>query len=222
MKKVWLILFMSCLLCVPGESHAQDITAIITAAIKKVVKAFDLQVQRLQTKTIWLQNAQKAIENEMQQLHLDEISDWVQKQKDLYQEYFDELWRVKTAITYYHRVKEIVNRQGQLIAAYKQAWGLLQKDTHFTPEELRHMQAVYTGLVEESLKSVDELSLVIQSFATQMSDQDRLRLIDHASASVDQSYGTLTRFNNQNMILSLQRARDAEDVDVVKKMYGLP
>ncbi len=222
MKKTGFTLLMLIMLCMPRQSHAQDITVIIKEAIKKVVKAFDLQVQRLQTKTIWLQNAQKAVENEMQQLHLDEISDWVQKQKDLYQEYFDELWRVKTAITYYHRVKDIIGRQAQLVAAYKRAWGLLQQDKHFTPEELEHMQAVYTGLVDESLKSIDELSLVIQSFATQMSDQQRLRLIDHASASVDHTYANLSRFNNQNMMLSLQRARDAEDVDVIKKMYGLP
>ena len=46
-----------------------------------MIIAVDLQVQRIQNKTIWLQNAQKTLENEMSKLKLDEITDWVQKNK---------------------------------------------------------------------------------------------------------------------------------------------
>uniref|UniRef100_A0A183CT87 P-loop_TraG domain-containing protein n=1 Tax=Globodera pallida TaxID=36090 RepID=A0A183CT87_GLOPA len=48
--------------------------AVIKAAIKKVVKAVDLMIQRRQNKVIRLQNAQKAIENTMAKLQLDEIT----------------------------------------------------------------------------------------------------------------------------------------------------
>ena len=60
------------------------IAQIIKEGIKKVIIAVDLKIQRLQTKTIWLQNAQKVVENEMTKLKLNQISDWVQKQKDLF------------------------------------------------------------------------------------------------------------------------------------------
>jgi hypothetical protein len=46
---------------------------VIKQAIIKVIKALDLQVQRLQNKTIWLQNAQKTLENTMSKLQLNEI-----------------------------------------------------------------------------------------------------------------------------------------------------
>ena len=39
------------------------IIGLIKFAVKKVIKAIDLRIQRLQNKTIWLQNAQKKIEN---------------------------------------------------------------------------------------------------------------------------------------------------------------
>src|SRR5437870_4123075 len=90
------------------KSHAQlAIAEIVQAGIKKVIIAIDLKIQRLQTKTIWLQNVQKELENTMSQLHLDQITFWVQQQKDLYQSYFDELWKVKDAIITYHKVKQI-------------------------------------------------------------------------------------------------------------------
>jgi hypothetical protein len=207
-----------------NKACAQDITGItgiISAGIKKVIKAFDLEVQRLQNKTIWLQNAQKELENTMQQLHLTEITGWVQKQKDLYAAYFDELWKVKTIISYYHRIKEITQRQVELVAAYKQAWSTIQQDKHFTGEELEHMQAVYTGIMNESLKNIDQLMLVIQSFTMQMSDAERLQIINHAGDDIERNYSNLVKFNNQNAMLSLQRAKDEEDIDLVKKMYGL-
>ena len=68
---------------------AIPIAKIIKEGVKKVIKAVDLMIQRLQNKTIWLQNAQKVIENQLSKLKLTEISDWVNKQKELYKDYFD-------------------------------------------------------------------------------------------------------------------------------------
>src|SRR3954452_7882097 len=79
-----------------GDVKAQDaIAEVIKAGIKKAIKAVDLKIQRLQTKTIWLQNAQKVIENTMTKVHLEEIAGWVEKQRTLYADYYSELWRVK-------------------------------------------------------------------------------------------------------------------------------
>ena len=76
---------MCCCMFMPiQETKAQiPILDIIKAAVKKVIKAADLQIQRLQNKTIWLQNAQKTLENKMSQLKLDEIKNWAEKQRKL-------------------------------------------------------------------------------------------------------------------------------------------
>lgn len=77
MKKILLFIAIV-LLGNAGEVKAQDpITLIIKEGIKKVIVAVDLKIQRLQTKTIWLQNAQKALENTMSKLKLTQITDWV-------------------------------------------------------------------------------------------------------------------------------------------------
>ena len=39
--------------------------------------------------------------------------------------------------------------------------------------------------------------------------------------NIDQNYLDLRQFNSQNMILSLNRAKDANEIDAVKKLYGL-
>ena len=107
-NKVIICLFLVIGFMIPPAGKAQILVAdVIKQGVTKVIKAIDLKVQRLQNQTIWLQNTQKVIENSMSELHLNEITDWVQKQKDLYSDYYKGLAEVKSVITYYHQVKDI-------------------------------------------------------------------------------------------------------------------
>ena len=197
------------------------VAEIIKAGIEKVIVAVDLKIQRLQTRTIWLQNAQKVIENAMSKLKLSQIGDWVQKQKDLYQNYFDELWEVKNILTYYFRVREIINQQLALVSEYHRAWQGVRQDGHFTPDEITYIGKIYTGMIGESLKNLEQVSLVINSFTTQMSDARRMEIIDDAAVKMQNNYDDLRRFSNQNIQLSLQRSKDEHDISVVKQLYGI-
>ncbi|RKR08875.1 hypothetical protein C8C83_0470 [Flavobacterium sp. 90] len=221
---------MICLLCFllistsarPATVAAIPILEIVKAVAKKVIKAIDLRIQKLQNKTIWLQNAQKKIENILSKLKLDEISDWTQKQKELYRNYYEELAKVKSIITYYQRIKDISKKQVRLVDEYERAWNLFQKDAHFNSSELDYMQSVYSGILNESLKNIDQIFLVLDSFTTQMSDAKRLEIINAAADQIDANYDDLTLFNRQNILLSLQRAKTEHDVKSVKQFYGIP
>lgn len=224
MKKLLaMTVFVCCFLVMPVQKTQAQIPVleIIKQGIKKVIKAVDLKIQRLQNKTIWLQNAQKTLENTMSKLKLDEISDWVEKQRKLYADYFDELWKVKAALAYYHRVKEIIEGQVQMVGEYKAAWALFRQDKNFTADELDYMYNIYTGMFDESMKSIDQLFLVVNAFATQMTDAKRLEIINTVSGNLEQQFMDLKDFNNQNKMISLQRASEKGEIEYVKKLYGL-
>lgn len=219
MKKFFLFVSM---VVIGITSEAQDpVTLIIKEGIKKVIVAVDLKIQRLQTKTIWLQNAQKVLENTMSKLKLDQITDWVQKQKDLYQNYFDELWKVKDVLSFYYRIKEIADQQVALVKEYHTAWRGVQQDGHFNADEILYIGQVYTGIIAESLKNLDQVELVIQSFTTQMTDEKRMEIINKAAVSMQKNYDDLRTFNTQNIQLSIQRSKDEHDIEVVKQLYGI-
>lgn len=224
MKKLLVVVCLVCgfvMLPVQKASAQDPIAEIIKQAIIKVIKAVDLKIQRLQNKTIWLQNAQKALENKMSQLKLDEIKDWVEKQRKLYDDYFQELWKVKTALTYYQRVKDIIQRQVGMVNEYKAAWALLKQDKNFTKQELDYMSGIYQGLINESLKNVDQLFLVVNAFVTQMSDGKRLEIINAVSENLDKQAVDLKQFNNQNKAISLQRSAERGEIEYSKRLYGL-
>jgi hypothetical protein len=206
-----------------GKAEAQFVIAdLIKLTVTKVIKAIDLEVQRLQNQTVVLQSAQKVVENTMSELHLNEITGWVQKQKDLYGNFYNELWQVKTIITDYHRIKEITEKQVQLISEYQRAWGLLQQDKHFNASELSYMSQVYSGILNETVQNINQLLAVVNSFSTQMSDAQRMEIIDRVDNKVEENYSDLHRFNTQNGMLSLSRTKDENDASMVRWMYGLP
>ena len=212
-----------CLLVPVQQAKAADpILLLIKEAVIKVIKEIDLQIQRLQNKTIWLQNAQKTIENKLSELKLNEIKDWVEKQRKQYEEYFEELWKVKTAILTLKTVKDIVDRQISLVKEYKQAWAQFQQDKHFSKEELQYMFAVYSGILEQSIQHIDQLTMVITSFETQISDGKRLEMIQAVGAAVDEQYADLKNFNHQNKIIAIQRGLEKGEIDHVRKLYALP
>lgn len=224
MKKLFvLLLFCVSLIIVPtGKANAQFIIGdLIRLTITKVIKAIDLEVQRIQNSTVWLQNAQKIIENSMSELHLGEITGWVQRQKDLYGNFYNELSQVKTIITDYHRIKEIVQRQSQLVSEYSHAWNLIQHDKHFSVDELSYMSKIYGGILDATVQDVNELLTVVNSFTTQMNDAERMEIINRVGVKVDENYSDLAKFNTQNSMLSLSRAKDENDATMVKWMYGI-
>lgn len=221
MKKVLVILSLCfTLVSIPQKSHAIA-WVVIREAIKKAIKAADLEIQRQQNKVIWLQNAQKTLENTLSKLKLDEISDWVGKQKELYRSYYEELAKVKSVISYYQRVKDIATRQVAILNEYKRAWTQFQQDRHFTADEIAYMAQVYEGILKQSADNMEQIYIVVNSFKTTMSDAKRLELVKAAADKVDDNYYDLQRFNRQNAMLSLQRAHDAHDAAVIKQLYGL-
>ena len=197
------------------------ISAVLNNTIGKVIRAIDLEVQKAQNKTIWLQNAQKVVETQLNQLKLSQIAGVSKQQTDLFTQYYNELFTVKSIITDYEQVHSITLEQEALVREYNSAWALTQQDKHFSASELSYISTVYTGILKASVNNLDQLMNLVNSFKTQMSDGKRMELINKTSKSVNQNYNDLKQFNNENVLLSLQRAKDENDIQATKNLYGI-
>lgn len=216
MKKIILIGFLFF-----GSAHIASAQVVILEVIKAAINAADLVIQQIQNETIVLQNAQKELENVMTEFDLDDIADWVQKTKDLYEEYYNELSTVKDIISDYDKIKVIIRMQSAILSQYQSAYALFRQDKHFSASELDYMYNVYSGILDQSLKNLDQALLVVHSLVTSMTDAQRMNIINSASNSMQKNYDDLRRFNHQNVQLSLQRGKAAGDLESVKALYGL-
>nr|MCS3815477.1 mannitol-specific phosphotransferase system IIBC component [Mucilaginibacter sp. X4EP1] len=213
---------MTIMVSIPKGADAQFIVgSVISSTVGRVIRAIDLEVQRMQNQTIWLQNAQKALENQLSQLKLTEISSWSQKQKDLFSSYYTELWNIKTAIAYYSKISELTQKQVALVNSYNQAWALIKNDKHFTANELTYMSGVYSGILQASVNDLDQILNIIHANKTQMPDAKRMDIINKTADHMDTNYNDLQKFNSENEMLSLQRASDENEVLTLKQYYGI-
>ena len=223
-RKISIALLLAVALSTLPQQNAQGaipIAVIIKEAVKKVIKAVDLMVQRLQNKTIWLQNAQKVLENKLNELKLTEIAEWTEKHRQLYKEYYEELWKVRNAIAGYQRITQTLDLQKRLVSEYKRVWNIIKDDDHFTRKEIEYIYLVYSGILNESIRNLDQVLAVVGSFKTQMSDAERLEIVGKCGEEMERNYHDLKQFNAQNIQLSISRAKDAHEMETVRKLYGI-
>lgn len=221
LRKIAMVLAFVAVIILPVQQAHAGIIGLIKAVLTKAIKAADLQVQRKQNKVLELQNAQKKLENSMAKQKLDEISDWAKKQKEQYQQYFDELKKVKEAIRDYQRVKDIIAMQLRITNEYARVWELIRKDKNFTAKELQYMEQVYSGLLHQTLQNVKQLRNITTSYSTEMSDGKRLELTNAIGEEVQRNYDDLRRFSASNIQLSLSRAKSRQDSDQIRALYGI-
>ena len=225
MKRYVRVMILSTVLVLavaPAQPAQANWIEIIRQLAIKVIKAIDLAIQKQQNKTILLQNAQKALENTMAKLKLDEITDWTRKQKKLYEDYFAELRKVKELIQYYQRIKETMGKLYRMGDEHKRVWALIQNDKHFSLEELAYMKRVYQGIHTQTEQVVVAILDIVKQDLTSMRDVKRLERIEAAADKVDALYSEMVRFTHQNQQVSLQRAKSIQEAEIIKELYGLP
>jgi hypothetical protein len=139
---------------------------------------------------------------------------------DLHNIYLTGLLAVSPSVRDYARVAEIITQQASLVSEYKCASNSFQQSGSFSAGELSYMSGVYTRLINQSLDNLDELHTILLDSKLRMSDAERIKGIDRIYASSTDQLQCLRAFNRQGIILSLQRAKDSNDTQTLKKLYS--
>lgn len=217
-KKIIATLIIALSLYQEGSAQVLEIIGLIT---DKVVKAIDLKVQELQNQTINLQIIQKQTENELSRQNLKEIGDWVEKQKDLYRDYYASLKQVKPQIAGGQNILRVVQQQKELSALYELASSKTKLDSRLTEKERTGTINQYTAILDESTKNLNRLQQTISSNSIQLSDADRIKLINQYANQLDGLLYKLQTVYSRIQQVSLQRARDRDEINAIKQLYGL-
>jgi hypothetical protein len=94
-------------------------------------------------------------------------------------------------------------------------------DPHFSASELRYIRNIYTAILNESVRNTQQLSLVMESFLTQMDDASRLKIIDETAGRIDHNYDALRQTTQQTALLSLQRSKEDAEIHSIQQLYGI-
>ena len=140
---------------------------------------------------------------------------------NLHKNFLDGLMEVSPAVKKYNRIADIINYQLRISKEYKSALNQFKEDKQFTVQELEYLEKLYANLFKQSLKSLEELSMIITAGKLRMSDDERLQAIDRIyEAAVDQ-FSFLKEFNNNTALLSLQRQSEQTEIKMSRVINGI-
>ncbi|NCU05735.1 MAG: TerB family tellurite resistance protein [Chitinophagaceae bacterium] len=138
----------------------------------------------------------------------------------LHKNFLDALMEVSPAVKKYRRITDIINYQVLIVRRYKEAFNRFKEDKAFTVKEITYISKVYSSLFDESIKSLDELFMVITAGKMRMTDDERLQAIDRIHARIEDQFLFLETFNSSTSYLSLQRKAEQTEINLSKRIYG--
>lgn len=146
------------------------------------------------------------------------VKDMTEGNFSLHKTFLDALMQVSPAVKNYKRVADIVNYQISIVKESRNGMNRFIKGGNFSGQELSYFEKVYGNLLNESLRNLDELTMVITADKLRMSDDDRLKAVDDIYEQMQDKLLFIRNFNASSNVLALQRAKEKNDVDASRAL----
>jgi DNA repair ATPase RecN len=204
MKKILLFMAVICVFLTPDKSKAQS------AEIQQLI----LNIEKLSQFKKILSDMKKGYE--LLSGGYKTVKDMTEGNFSLHKTFLDALMQVNPAVKNYKRVGEIMEYQISLVKESRNGMNRFIKNGNFSGQEINYFEKVYGNLLNESLRNLDELTMVITADKLRMSDDERLKAVDDIYEQMQDKLLFLRNFNITSNVLALQRAREKNDVYVSK------
>ena len=140
---------------------------------------------------------------------------------NLHRNFFNRLKNVNPSISKYAKVADIIAYQVKIIKQTKITIQQIRETKQFTEAELGHCKQVFDNLLDECIKTVEELILVTTSGKLEMKDDERLKRIDGLYADIQDKYSFACSFSEDMGLLAVQRLGEQMEINRSKLINGI-
>ncbi|MGE7775226.1 TerB family tellurite resistance protein [Chitinophaga sp. NPDC101104] len=139
----------------------------------------------------------------------------------LHELFLDGLYLVSPEVRKYYKIANIIETQVSIVKSYRSAFRIFQNSGVYNPQQIEYLATVYSRLFNDSLRSLDELLLVITSRQLRMSDAERITAIDRIDTDMQQKWTFLRTFNNQQKLLTIAKLKDKSELKTLRGLHGI-
>jgi len=204
MKKILILTILITLLMIPVKSMGQS------AEIQQLI----LNIEKLSQFKKILSDMKKGYE--LLSGGYKTVKDMTEGNFSLHKTFLDALMQVSPAVKNYKRVAEIVEYQITIVKESRNGMNRFIKSGNFSGQEINYFEKVYGNLLNQSLRNLDELTMVITADKLRMSDDERLKAVDDIYEQMQDKLLFLRNFNTTSNVLALQRSKERNDVYISK------
>lgn len=134
-------------------------------------------------------------------------------------DYFNSLKQVSPAIKNSPKVNRTLVYQQQIIEEFRKLYNDCNADENFSPDEQDYIGSVYRNVLKECNASIDELTMITTTGEAQMKDDERLLRLDKVHEDMQDKYAFTLDFIAGTRLLSMQRAREKNQINGSKNLY---
>ncbi len=140
---------------------------------------------------------------------------------NLHDQFFTSLKNVNPKISRYVKVADIIAYQVRIIKQTKHTIQGIRETKQFTTNELDYCKKVFDNLMDECIKNIEELLMVITSDVLEMKDDERLKRVDKIYLNMLDKYSFCSSFSEEMGLLSVQRLGEQMEINRSKLINGL-
>ena len=140
---------------------------------------------------------------------------------NLHRDFINRLKNVNPAIRRYAKVADIIAYQIKITKQIRLTLQQIRETKQFTEAELDYCKLVFDTLLDECIKTVEELILVTTSGELEMKDAERLKRIDGLYADVQNKYSFACSFSEDMGLLAMQRLGEQMEINRSKIINGV-
>jgi hypothetical protein len=138
----------------------------------------------------------------------------------LHKDYFSSLKNVNPKIKNYSKVAEIISLQLSILDQYHKTFSKVKSSKLFGERELKYFSSVYSNLLDETAKSLDELILLTTSGNLELTDDERIGRLDKLYEDMKEKHSFIQHFNDKVRGLGFQRNRELLQIHMQQSLEG--
>ena len=134
-------------------------------------------------------------------------------------DYFNSLKQVSPVVRNSPKVNGTLVYQQQIIEGFRKLYNDCNADENFAPDEQEYIGSVYRNILKECNTSIDELTMITTTGEAEMTDDERLLRLDKVHEDMQDKYAFTLDFIAGTRLLSMQRAREKNQIKGSKNLY---
>lgn len=134
--------------------------------------------------------------------------------------YYDALKAVNNLVRDARKVQQTILLVGEISDMYIHNFRNMLNDKNFEPQELAVIAVGYTKLLQQSSFLLDDLKEITTITGLQMSDRERMEIIDKVYSDVLRFRNLTDYYTRKNISISYLRSKKAGDTERIRALYG--
>ncbi|QIL78421.1 hypothetical protein [Hymenobacter sp. HDW8] len=136
------------------------------------------------------------------------------------QNWYDGLLSVSSAVRDYRRVKNIFEKQTQIIQQYSSAIEVLRQSPFIKPQQLADMTTMYGKMLLESSNTIGDLQTIVSPAMLKMTDAERMRFIDQLDKKITDQSGLVNYYTQRNLTMMRVAKEQAQDLESLRSLMS--